>query len=68
MVRICESILGGLAAAVFTRNFVIAAVIGVVLFVAWENMDYGVLGRKRDDHVDYTEPTTDDMESEDTDD
>lgn len=36
MVRFGESILGGLAAAVFTRNFVIAAVVVVLLYVAWE--------------------------------
>lgn len=66
MTRIAESILGGLAAAVFTRNFVIAAVIGVVLFVAWEVNDYGFMGRKTEVMNDTV--MQDETESEDHDD
>jgi hypothetical protein len=55
MTRVAESILGSLVAAVFTRSFVVAAVIGVVLFVSWEVHDYGFLGAKTDVMQDETE-------------
>jgi hypothetical protein len=73
MFRLVEVGLGYVVATVLTGNFVIAALIGVVLFVAWEVHDYGFMGRKKDvwDHYggayDDDEERENDMEREDTD-
>jgi hypothetical protein len=45
MIRLGESLLGGLVAAVLTRSTVLALVVVVVLYLGWSSSKWGYLGQ-----------------------